>query len=262
MGGGKPPRGRDFNGILYDLSSGMQYSQVGMHYPFNQAFCDGIGGYPKGAIILGSDGVTLWQSTIDSNTTDPDSEGASGWLTPLQAQIIDIVDAPLIGNLQFRASVAEGDGWLRLPEKATSANATLSRTDYGKLFAKIGTTYGGGDGSTTFGLPTILDSTGQFSCFLRPMLATGTIGAKHGDAIRNITGQLPALRFGVLADGNASGAFDLSEGSEYGGVQTVATMSKRHVLKLNASKDVPTALENTPNYAEYPIFIFVGRNPY
>lgn len=85
MAGGKPPRGRDFNGILYDLSSGMQYSQVGMHYPFNQAFCDAIGGYPKGSIILGRDGVTLWQSTIDSNTTDPDSAGASGW-----AKVIDI----------------------------------------------------------------------------------------------------------------------------------------------------------------------------
>lgn len=103
----------------------MQYSQAGMHYAFNQAFCDGIGDYPNGAIILGSDGVTLWQSKIDSNTTDPDSAGASGWVKPLQAQIINIMDAPMIGCLQFRASFEEGEGRLRLPEKSISTNATI-----------------------------------------------------------------------------------------------------------------------------------------
>lgn len=33
----------------------------------------------------------------------------------------------------------------------------VSRTDYASLFAKIGTTYGAGNGTTTFNLPTIID---------------------------------------------------------------------------------------------------------
>lgn len=40
------------------------------------------------------------------------------------------------------------------PPKFIAANgATVSRTDYAQLFAQIGTTYGVGDGSTTFKLP-------------------------------------------------------------------------------------------------------------
>lgn len=34
----------------------------------------------------------------------------------------------------------------------------VSRTTYANLFASIGTTYGAGDGSTTFALPTISDA--------------------------------------------------------------------------------------------------------
>jgi len=42
------------------------------------------------------------------------------------------------------------DGWLQL------LGTNVSRTTYADLFAKIGTTYGAGDGSTTFTLPTLL----------------------------------------------------------------------------------------------------------
>lgn len=49
------------------------------NYPFNQAFCDSVSGYPKGAILLGKDGITLWKSTVDGNITDPDSIEANAW---------------------------------------------------------------------------------------------------------------------------------------------------------------------------------------
>ncbi|RUS66592.1 hypothetical protein CUZ56_01872 [Saezia sanguinis] len=52
---------------------------AGVSVPFNQELCAEIGGYPKGSVLLGADGVTLWQNTVDANMTDPDSEEASGW---------------------------------------------------------------------------------------------------------------------------------------------------------------------------------------
>ncbi|MCQ2574565.1 MAG: phage tail protein [Alphaproteobacteria bacterium] len=45
------------------------------------------------------------------------------------------------------AGTTAPDGWLICDGSA------ISRTDYGKLFAIIGTTYGSGDGSTTFNIP-------------------------------------------------------------------------------------------------------------
>jgi hypothetical protein len=55
---------------------------------------------------------------------------------------------PVGGQVGWSASLAVPDGWLR------ADGSTVSRTDYKRLFAIYGTTFGAGDGSTTFTLPT------------------------------------------------------------------------------------------------------------
>lgn len=57
------------------------------------------------------------------------------------------------GCVQFFATVTAPTGWLK------ANGALVSRTTYADLFAAIGTTFGAGDGSTTFGLP---DLRGEF----------------------------------------------------------------------------------------------------
>jgi hypothetical protein len=47
----------------------------------------------------------------------------------------------------FSAGAAAPDGWL------LCNGGTASRTVYARLFALVGTTYGAGDGTTTFTLP-------------------------------------------------------------------------------------------------------------
>lgn len=76
--GGIPPRGQDFNGILYFLSAAARWQQAGGSYSYDSTFATGIGGYPKGAVLLAADGQGFWLSTVDSNTADPDA-GGSGW---------------------------------------------------------------------------------------------------------------------------------------------------------------------------------------
>jgi microcystin-dependent protein len=56
------------------------------------------------------------------------------------------VNFPTGSVLDFAGSTAP-DGWLLCYGQA------VSRTDYASLFATLGTTYGSGDGSTTFNLP-------------------------------------------------------------------------------------------------------------
>lgn len=53
------------------------------------------------------------------------------------------------GFIMDFAGTAAPTGWLALPTSASN----VSRTTYAALFAAIGTTWGAGDGSTTFGLP-------------------------------------------------------------------------------------------------------------
>lgn len=69
--GGIPPFGQDFNGIFYEVTSILRYMQAGGQPTFDATLATAIGGYPKGAMVLGSDGVTLWQSKVDSNSTNP-----------------------------------------------------------------------------------------------------------------------------------------------------------------------------------------------
>lgn len=95
IAGGCPPDGRDFNGILKQLSQWGQWQSAGGPVFYDSAFASAIGGYPKGAKV--SSAVALgdvWMSIADNNTTNPDAGGAN-WVqdpgqvpigTPMQAQ--------------------------------------------------------------------------------------------------------------------------------------------------------------------------------
>ena len=72
-------------------------------------------------------------------------------LTQLK-KALDAVYAP-IGSVSFFAMNTVPTGWLK------ANGATISRTVYASLFAVIGTTFGAGDGATTFKIP---DLRGEF----------------------------------------------------------------------------------------------------
>ena len=67
---GIPPRGVDFNGILYALSTNIQNWNAGVQMKFNSDFCTAIGGYPLGAVLQSNDGKTAYVSAIENNTGD------------------------------------------------------------------------------------------------------------------------------------------------------------------------------------------------
>lgn len=99
--GGIPPFGQDFNGIFYEVTNILRYMQAGGQPTFDAALATAIGGYPKGAVVLGGDGVTLWQSQIESNSTDPDLD-PSNWGTfdiGLKAQLAAPGGAGLVGGV-------------------------------------------------------------------------------------------------------------------------------------------------------------------
>ena len=82
-------------------------------------------------------------------------------------------DGELIGTVAAFAGNTLPDGWLACDGTA------VSRTTYANLFSKIGTTYGSGDGSTTFNLPNLTDK------FIQGNSTSGTVKAA---GLPNITG--------------------------------------------------------------------------
>lgn len=84
--GGTPPDGRDFNGILYEITGWSRWQQAGGPIQYDAAFSTAIGGYPAGAVLMSNPVGVLWLSTVDNNLTNPDAAGA-GWepLMPVKA---------------------------------------------------------------------------------------------------------------------------------------------------------------------------------
>lgn len=96
---------------------------------------------------------------------------------------------PLGSVLVYAGSVAPS-GWLLCDGSA------VSRTDYSRLFSVIGTTYGTGNGSTTFNLPNLQDRipVGKGSI----NIAIGSTGGQ--DSVTLTTGQLPSHNHTASSD--------------------------------------------------------------
>lgn len=127
----------------------------------------------------------------------------------------------------------------------------ISRADYTELFEAIGTTYGEGDGTTTFNIP---DRRGYFGRCLDAGAGVDyqsdrEIGSKQGDAIRNITGKMYDNHLssmntteGALVSTVMGTAYQYIGQGTYFGLNT----------DFDASRVVPTAPENVvKNIAEY-----------
>lgn len=106
--GGVPPFGSDMNGILKEITAIQQWQEAGGFFPYDSAFSTIIGGYPKGAVLQASTQVGLWISTVENNTTNPDTGGA-GWVpayTSYGYNTIALSGATVtVSNLQATAGI-------------------------------------------------------------------------------------------------------------------------------------------------------------
>lgn len=94
------------------------------------------------------------------------SAGTPPWLA-LDPLLLDVTAArPPVGLLAAWPATTVPNGWLPCDGRA------VSRTTYAALFTAIGTTFGAGDGSTTFNLPNL---TGRMA-----LGRTGALGASGG----------------------------------------------------------------------------------
>lgn len=81
-GGGIPPFGTDFNGVLNEITAAVRWQQSGGGYPYDSEFSTTISGYPKGSLIPNSTNSGFWLNTVDANTTNPENttSALTGWV--------------------------------------------------------------------------------------------------------------------------------------------------------------------------------------
>lgn len=154
-------------------------------------------------------------------------------LSQLSAAIRSLTGIPSGSVIYFAANTPPA-GFLK------ANGAALSRTTYAALFAVIGTTYGAGDGSTTFNLP---DLRGEFVRGWddsRGIDSGRVFGSAQTDALQNITGSALVRSIGTPV----SGALTLTAASSvnYGG----STSASQYTLGFDASLVARTATETRP----------------
>lgn len=138
----KAPYEEDTNGLFYAITKQLAYLfQQGIpEYDANTE-------YNSTSIVQAmQDGkLVLKRSLIDNNIGNPVTD-ANSWGDFFSSSIVHPIGDPII----TLSSTLEADEiWLE--------GAEVSRTTYADLFAVYGTTYGIGDGSTTFNLPNFLN---------------------------------------------------------------------------------------------------------
>lgn len=143
--------------------------------------------------------------------------------------------------------------------------SNVSRETYAGLFAVIGTTFGVGNGTTTFTLP---DLRGEFLRGLdagRGVDSGRVIGAAQGFAQQNIIGTFDLPTNTTIWDTKATGVFSASAGTT--GFSGLPTAGNTPRITLNTSGQVATAAEVRPRNVAVPFIIkaydavLSGANP-
>lgn len=98
-GGGCPPFGSDFNGIIKQITQWSRWGQANGPVFWDSAFSVAVGGYPKGAVLQSSVlAGRLWISTAENNLTNPDATTAAGW-TVLPGTLAPGQPTPTFNNI-------------------------------------------------------------------------------------------------------------------------------------------------------------------
>lgn len=125
----------------------------------------------------GGDHLEITQEDYDDLPTDKKQGDTVFFVTESEPEYLIMSDSVPIGAIQSYGGNVAPSGWLICDGRA------ISRTEYSELFYAIGTTYGSGDGSTTFNIP---DLRGRVS------IGVGTTQANNenywGSDITNLTG--------------------------------------------------------------------------
>lgn len=123
------------------------------------------------------------------------------------------------GAVLFFAATTPPPGFLK------ANGATISRAVYAKLFAAVGTTFGAGDGSTTFNLP---DLRGEFLRGLddgRGVDAARALGSSQDESFKAHTHNVPmyqgtAWTSAIKPTSDATGTTNVTTTSSTGGSET------------------------------------------
>ena len=242
--GGIPPKRKDFNGILYALSTFAFFAQSGGQY----AYSNTINYIPKSIVVYNNIFyICIKQNGIDSANGVKAPTDTEYW-QPLIEYLLDglAVGTPIGTIIMWASATNPQDGGVWLDCDGQSCTA------YPKLVSVLGVNtvpnlqglFPRCVGSQA--LNVTIDGTTASQTF-----NGGTVGTKQSDAIRNITGWFKALRKAGagpdLADAVDGSTFSVMTGETYNSAVKYGEGDQDGTkYNFDISKVVPVAAENHP----------------
>lgn len=142
-----------FDGVAYSASQGFPNSSSDEYgYVFKNAETSGL--FYTTVPVIAHEGQEIVKFEKPASLSDKSTSAATTeWVQNLLSQVMDSI-VPIGAIIEYTNEVVPSENFMYAHGQA------ISRTLYPTLFARIGTRYGSGDGSTTFNLP---DKRGLFS---------------------------------------------------------------------------------------------------
>ena len=103
--GGLPPKGLDFNGIFYELSSSIAHYCRGDRIQYDSAYAAAIGGYAKGWVIASNDYQKDYISLVDNNLADPNGTNTT-WAVYAGQGSVPVATSTTTGTVKLVNSLA------------------------------------------------------------------------------------------------------------------------------------------------------------
>lgn len=228
------------------------HGAVILHATENQGYAFRIGSKVNRLYLTPyNDGIAF--KHIDTNFATYDTTNGANWLgnanTATKLKTARTINGVAFDGTQDITIEASGGGdvtaavgtiiavaYTGVPEGYIHCNgAAVSRTTYADLFSKIGTTYGDGDGSTTFNLPNTV------ARFLEGDTYAGTY---YEAGLPNITGNITTFRNdinGAFVSGSDSNRYDGWEDGqdEYGRYVSFDASRSSHIYGASNTVQPP-----------------------
>lgn len=207
------------NGLFKLVGDSVYYMQNGGLWSYNSAF-----DYAVGRVVLYTDG-NLYKCIQSNSSTDPKAPTDSDYWSKISL-LSDFTEFGFnTGDIKIHTTSTVPNGWL------LCNGAGVSRTTFSNLFAEIGTTYGTGDGSTTFNIPDLRD---------RYIIGANAnaLGAYIAEQLPNINGQITSNVLGALfniTSNTGTGAFTLSSFDKARSNYDTASMNRCETLSFSAN---------------------------
>lgn len=172
-GGGVPPFGQDFNGILRQITQWSRWQAAGGPVIYDSTFQTAVGGYPAGALVQSATTPGIfWYSLVDNNATNPDTGGA-GWQSLVapysiaNGQLAQMPSLTVKGNLGVAGSVTGSISGTTLTVSAVTSGVIA----VGSTLSGTGVTAG----TRVTALLTGTGGTGTYTVSVSQTVGSGTI---------------------------------------------------------------------------------------